>query len=80
MTLNETLSELPVAEPGALRGESIRRRCHAQLARQAHRVRITGTPPASEKLIPVWQSLLAVVGLVYLAQVIRFALTIYGLA
>jgi hypothetical protein len=80
MSLNERLSELPIAEPGAARSELIKRRCHARLARHAHRTAITGRPLGGERLTPVWQSLLAVVGLVYLAQVIRFALSIYGLA
>lgn len=80
MSLNERLSELPIAEPGAARSELIRKRCQAQLARHAHRTQIRSTPTARERMTSVWQSLLAVIGLVYLAQVIRFALDIFGLA
>jgi hypothetical protein len=35
--------------------------------------------PTGERMVPVWQSLIAVLGFVYLTEVIRFALGVYGL-
>ncbi len=36
-------------------------------------------PPTGERMAPVWQSLIAALGFVYLTEVIRFALAVYGL-
>ena len=72
------LGELPAAEPDITRTEHIRRRCHAHLARHKRRSLVSSTP-AGGRMAPVWQSLIAVLGIVYLTQVIRFALEVYGL-
>jgi hypothetical protein len=71
------LGELPAAEPDIARTEHIRKRCHAHLARHKRR-RLVSSLPARERMAPVWQSLIAVLGFVYLAEVIRFALAVYG--
>jgi hypothetical protein len=72
------LSELPAAEPDITRTEHIRRRCHAHLARRQRRS-LVASMPTGERMAPVWQSLIAVLGFVYLTEVIRFALGVYGL-
>jgi hypothetical protein len=69
------LAELPPAEPDVARAEHIRTRCHARLARRSL---VASTPPAG-RMAPVWQSAIAVLGFVYLTEVIRFALAVYGL-
>ncbi|MFL5372850.1 MAG: hypothetical protein ACJ78T_02590, partial [Myxococcales bacterium] len=80
-SLMRMLGILPAAEPDIARSEHIRARCHARLARS--RV-VSITPPAglrtaAGRLTPVWQSLIALLGFVYLTAVIRFALDVYGL-
>jgi hypothetical protein len=77
-SLIQRLGELPVVEPAITRGEHIRKRCHAHLARHKRRSRISSLP-TSERMVLVWQSLIAVLGFVYLTQAIRFALGMYGL-
>ena len=72
------LGELPVAEPDITRAEHIRKRCHARLARRKRR-RLVSSLPTSERMVLVWQSLIAVIGFVYLTQAIRFALGMYRL-
>ena len=76
-SLIRRLGELPVAEPDITRAEHIRKRCHAHLAR--HKRRSLSSLPTSERMVLVWQSLIAVLGFVYLTQAIRFALGMYGL-
>jgi hypothetical protein len=73
------LAGLPAAEPDIIRSDHIRRRCHAHLARHTRRSPITSRLTKAERLAPVWQSLIAVLGLGYLTQAIRFALDVYGL-
>jgi hypothetical protein len=80
-SLMRTLGSLPAAEPDIARTEHIRARCHARLAR---RRRVSITPPAglraaAGRMTPVWQSLIALLGFVYLTVVIRYALDVYGL-
>jgi hypothetical protein len=78
-SLIRRLAELPAAEPDITRAEHIRKRCHARLARHKRRT-LMSSMPAGERMAPVvWQSGIAVLGLVYLAEVIRFALDVYGL-
>jgi len=78
------LGELPAAEPDIRRTEHIRKRCHAHLARQRRRSLVSSLPPlgrrtTGERLAPVWQTGIAVLGFVYLAEVIRFALGVFSL-
>ena len=77
-SLIRKLGELPVAEPDIRRAEHIRKRGHAHLARHKRRSLISSLP-ASERMVLIWQSLIAVLGFVYLTQAIRFALGMYGL-
>jgi hypothetical protein len=77
-SLIRMLGELPAAEPDITRAEHIRTRCHARLARHERRSLVSSLP-TRERMAPVWQSLIAVLGFVYLAEVIRFALAVYGL-
>ena len=77
-SLIQKLGELPVAESDVRHAEHIRKRCHAHLARHARRGRISSLPTTAPMAL-VWQSLIAVLGFVYLTQAIRFALGMYGL-
>ena len=77
-SLIRRLGELPATEPDITRTEHIRKRCHAHLARHK-RGSLVSSLPTRERMAPVWQSLIAVLGFVYLAEVIRFALDVYGL-
>ena len=79
-SLIRRLRELPVAEPDVRRAEHITLRCRTHLARPTRRGLILGTPPTRERIVPVWQSLIAVLGFVYLAEVIAFAFSVYGLS
>jgi len=78
-SLIHRLSELPAAEPDVRRSEHIRNRCHVRLARHKRRSLAASEAPSGKRMVPVWQSLIAVLGLVYLTQAIRFALGVYGL-
>lgn len=76
-SLIRMLGELPAAEPDITRAEHIRRRCHARLARHTRRsLAVSRTPPTAERMAPVWQTVIAVLGFVYLTEVIRFALAV----
>jgi hypothetical protein len=77
-SLIRRLGELPAAEPDVERAAHIRTRCHARLARQTRRNPVASTP-AGGRMAPVWQLAIAVLGFVYLTEVIRFALAVYGL-
>ena len=77
-SLIRRLGELPAAEPDITRTEHIRKRCHAHLARHKRRS-LMSSMPTGERIAPVWQSAIAVLGFVYLTVVIRFALAVYGL-
>jgi hypothetical protein len=77
-SLIRRLGELPAAEPDITRAEHIRKRCRAHMARHERRS-LVSSMPAGERMAPVWQSAIAVLGLVYLTQAIRFALAVYGL-
>ena len=73
------LAELPRAEPDPARVERIRMRCRAQLVRQARRASPPRVTTRREKTLPVWQPLIAVLGIAYLTEVIVQALRVYGL-
>lgn len=83
------LERLPRAEPDATRAERVRVRCHAALARQhppsragarygaaGGSVRHPKPPSITPRL---WEPALAGFCLVYLTQVIRQALHLYGI-
>jgi hypothetical protein len=77
-SLIRLLAELPPAEPDPARAERIRIGCRARLARQAPRESIVRAPAPRGRNLPVWQSLLAVLGAAYLTEVIVQALRVYG--
>jgi len=74
------LAELPPAEPDPAGTERIRMHCRAQLARQAPRASASRRAPApQDRIVQVWQPLIAVLGIAYLTEVIVQALRVYGL-
>lgn len=73
------LSELPAAEPDPAEAERIRMRCRAQLARQAPRSSASRRTPAPYVTVKVWQPIIALLGIAYLAEVIVQALRVYTL-
>ena len=77
-SLIRSLRELPLAEPDVVRSQHIRKRCRARLARHARGSFISAVPPIRPRTLPIWQSLIAMLGFVYLAEVIRFALDVYA--
>jgi hypothetical protein len=79
-SLIRSLGELPLAEPDIVRTEHISKRCRAHLGRRARRGVTSAGPPIRRPTLPIWQSLIAVLGFVYLAEVIRFALDVYARA
>jgi len=72
------LADLPSAEPDPARAERIRARCRARLARQAPRAPAPRRAPGGAA-IPLWQPLIVVLGVGYMAEVILEALRVYGL-
>ena len=72
------LSELRGAEPDRVRAERIRMKCRARLARQASPESILRAPALRGRTVPLWQPLLAVLGVAYLSEVIVQALRFYG--
>ncbi len=69
------LAELPSAEPDPARAERIRIECRTRLRQQAPRasaLRSAGPP------VQVWQPLIVVLGVAYLAEVVVQALRVYG--
>jgi hypothetical protein len=76
--LIRVLAELPHVDPDPARAERIRMGCRARLARQAACDSILRDWGARTKAVPVWQPLLAVLGIAYLAEVILQALRVYG--
>ena len=78
--LMQLLAELPSAEPDLAGTERIRLRCRAQLARQARHASAARRRSAGhDRPVSVWQPLIAVLGIAYLAEVIVQALRVYGL-
>jgi hypothetical protein len=74
-SLTRLLAALPPAAPDPVRADRIRVRCRARLERaSASQVfRPRGTAPQ------IWQPLIAILGGVYLTEVIVLALRLYGL-
>jgi hypothetical protein len=72
--LMQRLSELPSAEPAPGRAEQIKRRCRAQLSRQARRASAAPALISFSRLARAWPPLLAVLGAAYLTVAIAFAL------
>jgi hypothetical protein len=70
--LMQLLAELPPAEPETARAERIRMGCRARLARQAPR-----EPGSRIRSAPVWQPLIAVLGVAYLIGAIVEALRVF---
>jgi hypothetical protein len=78
--LMQLLAKLPPTEPDPARAERIRLRCRAQWARQArHAPAAQRARARDDRPVQVWQPLIAVLGIAYLAQVIVQALRVYGL-
>jgi hypothetical protein len=75
-SLLRQLANLPAAEPDARRTERIRVRCHARLAQRPRSVRPVRRPRG---LARVWRPLAAGLGGVYLTEVIRQVLRLYGI-
>ena len=73
--LIQSLAELPTAEPDPVRAAQVRGRCRARLKRQAAR------QPTSRrgKMQPLWQPLIAALGVAYLTEVVVEAIRFYGL-
>lgn len=70
-SLAQLLADLPRAHPDPRRAARVRSRCHAALARQ--RRRSVGRPPARR----LWEPLVAGLGGIYLAEIIRQALALW---
>ena len=69
--LVELVARLPQADSDPVRAERVRARCGAALARRREKTRSTAAPGP-------WQ-LLAGLGCVYVAELIRQAVLLYGL-
>lgn len=69
--LMRLLADLPIAGPDTARAERTRARCRAQLERQ--RLYVPGTARAR---MPLWQPLIAALGVVYLIAAIVQALSV----
>ena len=67
------IARLPHAESDAVRSERVRARCHEALARRRRRESSRPTPPSR-----FWP-FVAALGCVYVAEVIRQALRLYGI-
>jgi hypothetical protein len=74
--LTALLAGLPSAELDPVRDERIRMRCRARLART--RASVSRAPGSRAKTTPLWQPLIAVLGVAYLAEVIVLALRAAG--
>jgi hypothetical protein len=74
------LSELPSAEPDAARSEQIRVRCRTRLARQVPGASASSAPAPGGRTAQLWQPLIAILGVAYLAEVVVQALRIYRLS
>ena len=74
--LMDLLARLPSTELDRARAEAIRARCHARLARTS--APVLRAPGSQMKTIQVWQPLIAVLGMAYLAEVIVQAVRVSG--
>ncbi len=77
--LTRILAELPLADPDVTRTERTRMKCREMLARQAARAFALRESASSRRPVQVWQLLMAVLGVAYLAESILQALMVYGL-
>lgn len=77
-SLMRLLAELPPAELDPTRSGHIRTACRARLARQAARASAVRAPGPRGSRVPVWQPLMVVLGVAYLAEVIVQALGVYS--
>jgi hypothetical protein len=75
--LTRLLAELPQAEPDARWAERVRMAGRARLARQARREWALRRPALRRRPMQVWQPLIAVLVIAYLAEVIVQALQVY---
>jgi len=73
--LLQMLGDLPSAEPDPLRGARVRARCRSRLERRQQSTRETSRPGAAR----LWQPLVAGLSGIYLVEVIREALRVYGI-
>ena len=73
------LAELPLAEPDRTRAERTRMGCRALLAQRASRASASRRSSSGRGTVQLWQLLIAVLGVVYLSEVIAQALKLYGL-
>jgi hypothetical protein len=69
------LAGLPVAEPDRARAARVRTRCQAHLARTSRQVH---RPTQRGRAGRIWPPVVAGLGGLYLAEVIRQALQLYG--
>ena len=77
--LIQSLAELPTAEPDPVRAAQVRGRCRARLKRQAARQPTSRAPVPRGKMQPLWQPLIAALGVAYLTEVVVEAIRFYGL-
>ncbi len=76
--LTRLLTELPMAEPDATRAERTRMKCREVLAREAARASASRDHASLSRSVQVWQLLMAVLGVAYLAEFIVQAFGVYG--
>ncbi|MGE0359883.1 MAG: hypothetical protein AB7H93_06470 [Vicinamibacterales bacterium] len=69
------LSALPSAAPNPARAERVRTRCRTRLMRQAPRP----APERSRHVVRVWQPVIVLLAIGYVAEVVVEALRVYGL-
>ncbi len=73
------LAQLPSAQPDSVRAERIRMRCRARLARQALPTSAPGARSRRGRAAELlWQPLIAILGVAYLADVILQAVRVFG--
>lgn len=73
------IAGLPAYEPGLSCSERIRGRCHAALLARRSRAGVAPTPTGTQWWRPVFESaVVAGVCAVYLAEVVRRAVALYG--
>jgi hypothetical protein len=69
------LADLPSADPDPLRGARVRARCRSQLERRQRSSR----EPSHSGAARLWQPIIAGLSGIYLVEVIREALRVYGI-
>lgn len=76
--MNNLLRDLPGADPDPARAERTRLRCRARLAARPRASRSIAPGPRGKKAL-LWQPLIAVLGVAYLAEAFVQALRAYGI-